>query len=187
MSYDAVNSIGAREGALDAIKEFNEVTNGSVQVDSFLVDPSGDQYKICRQIVNQEPEILFDVSLRSPNLVKVAAEVEIFTVTASLLEQQHKDSLPKTGPSTSSSKSVYKPGGHDADVDDGRSSTKISTYKVQVENRSMIHFKSPTRLLLEAVRDVTNKYELNKNFLRILYDKDYGTLHLHPHSPSHYS
>lgn len=173
MSYDKVNSIGAREGALEAIKEFNEVTNGSVQVDTFLVDESGDQYEICRQIVNTEPDILFDVSLRSPNLVKVAAEVEIFTVTASLLEQQHKEPLSKTGPSTSSS--VYKPERND---DDDGKSTKISTYKVAVENRSMIHFKSPTRLLLEAVRDVTNKYQLNKNFLRILYDKDYGTLPL---------
>lgn len=170
LTYDTVNSGGAREGALDAIKEYNQVTNGSVQVETFLVESSessGGHYNICQNILRENPDVLFDVSLRRPEVARIGSRVGLVTITASLGVDPSEDG--------ECSKELSK-------VENGLVRTftnePTSTYKrlkgEEKESRSLIRFKSPTHLLLEAIRDVTNKYELNKKFLRILYDKDYG-------------
>ena len=53
-------------------------------------------------------------------------------------------------------------------------------YKSGIKSPMYLHLKSPSRVLIESVRDIIYENELEKPYLRILYDQDYGKW-LHGH------
>lgn len=185
LTYDKTNSDGAKEGALQAIKEFNEATNGSINVDTFLVGSHPELYDLCRNVLNNNPNILLDVSMANPAVVKIGTKSGIPTISATLLLQPKRS--PEDG-STSSKLdaneiSTYK--GSDDEVmkrtlEQTMQKKKKRNEEEEKEEKSssafLLHFKSPTNLLLEATRDVTNKYQLGQKYLRVLYDTDYGKI-----------